>query len=86
MLFRSHFFWDNSETLGTSLVMYLTRSNFYITRKNTLWKYLEVTLSSYPLPPPGPQFLPNSKMGWVEYYLVLVETTSIPMKVWELYP
>ena len=81
-----HFFWDGSETLGTLLWMYLTRIRTFMTRRNTLWKYLELTFSSWPLLPSRPQFLPNEEMIWRVYYLVRIEATVGPIHLWKLYP
>ena len=59
--------------------MYLTRIEPSVTRRDTLWKYLELTLSSYPLPGPGAQFLPNAEMVLVVHYLVLIEAAVAPI-------
>ena len=61
--------------------MYLTRIKPSMTRENTLREYLELTLSSYPLPPPSVQFLPNAKMVLGVYYLVLLEAMVVPIKL-----
>ena len=59
--------------------MYLTRIESSMTSGNTLWKYLELTLSSYPLPGLGAQFLPNAKIILGVYYLVLIEAAVAPI-------
>ena len=59
--------------------MYLTRIEPSMTRANTLWKYLELTPSSYPLSPPRPQFLPNAELVLVVHYLVLIEAAVAPI-------
>ena len=59
--------------------MYLTRIELSMTRRNTLWKYLELTLSSYPLPGLGAQLLPNAEMVIVMHYLVLIEAAVAPI-------
>ena len=59
--------------------MYLTRIETSMTRGNTLWKYLELTLSSYPLPGAGAQFLPNAEIILGVYYLVLTEDAVAPI-------
>ena len=59
--------------------MYLTRIAPSITRKNTLWEYTELTLSSYPLSELGAQFLPNAEMVLVVHYLVLIEAAVSPI-------
>ena len=61
--------------------MYLTCIESSITRENTLWKYLELTFSSYPLPGLGAQFLLNAEMGLGVYYLVLLEAMVVPIKL-----
>ena len=61
--------------------MYLTRITPSITRRNTLWEDTELTLSSYPLPPPRPQFLPNAEMVLGVCYLVLLEAMVVPIKL-----
>ena len=61
--------------------MYLTRITPSITRRNTLWEYTELTLSSYPLAPPSVQFLPNAEMVQGVYYLVLLEAMVVPIKL-----
>ena len=50
-----------------------------MTRGNTLWKYLELTLSSYPLPGLGAQLLPNAEMVLGMHYLVLIEAAVAPI-------
>ena len=50
-----------------------------MTRENTLWKYLELTFSSYPLPGLGAQFLLNAEIGWGVHYLVLMEAAVAPL-------
>ena len=59
--------------------MYLTRIDPSMTRENTLWKYLELTFSSYPLPGLGAQFLLNAKMVLGVHYLVFIEAEVIPL-------
>ena len=59
--------------------MYLTRIEPSMTRQNTLWKYLELTFSSYPLPGLGAQFLLNAEMGLGVHYLVLIEAAVTPL-------
>ena len=59
--------------------MYLTRIEPSMTRRNTLWKYLELTLSSYPLPGPGAQFLANVEIILGVHYLVLIEAAVAPI-------
>ena len=61
--------------------MYLTRVKPSIMCKNTLWMYLELTLSSYPLSELGAQFLPNAEMVLGVYYLVLLEAMVVPIKL-----
>ena len=61
--------------------MYLTRITPSMTRRNTLWKYTELTLSSYPLPPPSVQFLPNAEMVLGVCYLVVLEAMVVPIKL-----
>ena len=61
--------------------MYLTRITPLITRRNTLWEYTELTLSSYPLPPPSAQFLPNAEMVVGVYYLVYLGAMVVPIKL-----
>ena len=61
--------------------MYLTRVQPSIMCKNTLWMYLELTLSSYPLSELGAQFLPNAEMVLVLYYIVLLEAMVVPIKL-----
>ena len=50
-----------------------------MTRGNTLCKYLELTLSSYPLPGPGAQFLLNVEIILGVHYLVLIEAAVAPI-------
>ena len=50
-----------------------------MTRGNTLCKYLELTLSSYPLPGLGARFLLNAEMGLEVHYLVLIEAAVTPL-------
>ena len=50
-----------------------------MTRENTLWKYLELTFSSYPLPGLGAQFLLNAEMVLGVHYLVLIEAAVTPL-------
>ena len=52
-----------------------------MTRRNTLWEYLELTLSSYPLATLRAQFLPNAEMVRGVYYLVLLEAMVVPIKL-----
>ena len=59
--------------------MYLTRIELFMTRGNTLWKYLELTLSSYPLPGLGAQLLPNAEMVLGMHYVVLIEGAVAPI-------
>ena len=59
--------------------MYLTRIELSMTRGNTLWKYLELTLSSYPLPGLGAQLLPNAEMVLGMHYVVLIEASVTPL-------
>ena len=59
--------------------MYLTRIDPSMTRENMLWKYLELTFSSYPLPGLGAQFLLNAEMGLGVHYLVLMEAAVAPL-------
>ena len=59
--------------------MNLTRIEPSMTRGNTLWKYLELTLSSYPLPGLGAQLLPNAEMVLGVYYVVLIEAAVAPI-------
>ena len=59
--------------------MYLTRIETSMTRGNMLWKYLELTLSSYPLPVLGAQFLPNAEMVLGVHYLVFIEAAVAPI-------
>ena len=66
--------------------MYSTRIELSMMRGNTLWKYLELTLSSYPLPELGAQFLPNAEMVWRVHYLISIEATVAPTGLWKLYP
>ena len=66
--------------------MYLTRVQPSIMCKNTLWMYLELTLSSYPLSELGAQFLPNAEMVWRVHYLISIEATVAPTGLWKLYP
>ena len=61
--------------------MYLTRITPSITRRNTLWEYTELTLFSYPLPPPSVQLLPNAKMVLGVYYLVSLGAIVGPIKL-----
>ena len=59
--------------------MHLTRIEPCMTRGNTLWKYLELTFPSYPLPGLGAQFLLNAEIGWGVHYLVLIEAAAAPL-------
>ena len=59
--------------------MYLTRIDPSMTRENTLWKYMELTFSSYPLPGLGAQLLPNAEMVLGMHYVVLIEAAVAPI-------